>query len=73
MLNFDEKTLTFKDLSDDQKLDLRDELFNLVVHGIACHDSEFFRFWCEHAKIEGQQILMVMTCAYPQRAMLALI
>lgn len=73
MFDFDEKQMTFKYLREDEKLVLTKEIRALVVDGIPCPESDFFRAWCEKFGFDDRQRLLVMTTAYPQRAMLALI
>jgi len=73
MLEFDDKKQTFKNLEDYQKLALKEELLGLIIDGHPVYCSPFFVEWCHHYGYSDTQRLMIMSTAYPQRALLALI
>lgn len=74
LIEFDEKSMTFKNLSQEQKEELKDEVLNIVVHGKANIEYKYFSAWARHFGYDTpDKALLLMTTAYPQRAMLCLI
>lgn len=64
---------TFTSLNDHQRAELMREIEDLVLKGIPCTYSKYFRRWCHSCGYDERQSLLAMATAYPQRALLSLL
>ncbi len=74
MFRFDDIKQCFVELTDSQRLELKKELINLIVKGIPCMGSKYFKAWCNQYKFEDNtKKMLLMATSYPQHALLSLI
>lgn len=72
-LHVDKKSMMFDELTIKEASELLREVSQVVLLGTPCYDSPFFEHWAATLGYDGSQRLLVMSVAYPQRALLSVI
>ena len=71
--HIDPVTMLFDDLSDEEAATLQKDVEAIVLKGTSLWGTEAFRIWCEVMGYDPNNALLVMSTAYPQRALLSLL
>ncbi len=69
----DPQTLLFDDLDPNEAKILYRDMEDIVLRGSHHYGAEAFQSWLKAAGYDNRQALLVLSTAYPQRALLSLL
>lgn len=70
---YNQKTMTLKNLTNNEKNDLQKVCKELVLKGKIDWNDKFIKFWMENTTHDQNQRLLIAATAMPQRLLLSLI